>query len=780
MARVCHACGTRLLPLERRCPRCNTRNIPGAPADTPSGADATSATVHQAPRETDAIISTVESRSLDTAGLATREEMRNLVLRRVVLTHDGQVLRHHNEQCLSSLAAEFGASNVVLDDRYALVREIGRGGTGLVFLGEDRRLDRLVAVKIMAARVDGMPDERRQEHWRSFHEEARLVANLTHPQIATVYDLGTWRGMPYMVFEYVAGETLRELLQRRTRLSLPEVLEQFLAPIALALDFAHRRGVVHRDLKPENIRLTPEGHYKILDLGVARDFAQQRDWRFMGTPAYAAPEQAAELPCDGRADQYALALIVYELLAGRRAFQADDVHELLRLQRECPLPDPRGWLAGLSDSVWEVLQRALSKDPTLRFSSCQDFAVALGCQYLHANGQDDACFEAEAEVFSLAGLIRLRLGYRQIAISEQALWVNDEEAVTRYPLALLTSCRTSCGGRLMRVAFRNAEERDVCDRFLFRQSSLGRRFYEHLHEYLRRRLADPIDDSTDVQPDWMDYTIPLLPQRPNVPCQILGLVESQGVAGRAVRERIQLQAAFRGGQAVVQFRREREGRRHRASGFAIRLVDPEGLREVYLRWADEECGRLGKRILHWTLLALLLLGLQNKPLATIYDIPYVWLQAATVFQLLLPALLGYAVWRWRWPHLLSAVRLSLAIWSLAPLVTGLCAVLAVFSQVDPQFTHLDQWIWVMVSWLNPVHLALLPFALRLARAADRLDDLCSALVTGGEEQKEVTKLSAESWAMIMVQVFGISYLIQAAWSLFRSVDLVVTLLLLLR
>jgi serine/threonine protein kinase len=104
--------------------------------------------------------------------------MRNLVLRRVVLTHDGQFLRHYDEQRLSSLAAELGALSVVLDDRYALVREIGRGGTGLVFLGEDRRLDRLVAVKIMAARVDSMSDERRLEHGRSFHKEARLVANL--------------------------------------------------------------------------------------------------------------------------------------------------------------------------------------------------------------------------------------------------------------------------------------------------------------------------------------------------------------------------------------------------------------------------------------------------------------------------------------------------------------------------------------------------------------------------------------------------------------------------
>src|SRR5262249_20923109 len=153
----------------------------------------------------------------------------------------------------------------------------------------------------------------------SFAEEARLGANLTHPAIATVYDFGFHDGEPFTVFEYIPGETLRKLLLRRRRLPLEEV-RLLVGPLAQALDFAHSRHVVHRDLTPENLRATAKGLFKVLDLGLAKEFRNQTDWRFAGTPAYASPEQASGLPCDGRTDQYALALIVQELLTGQRAF----------------------------------------------------------------------------------------------------------------------------------------------------------------------------------------------------------------------------------------------------------------------------------------------------------------------------------------------------------------------------------------------------------------------------------------------------------------------------
>ena len=215
-------------------------------------------------------------------------------------------------------------------------------------------------------------------------KEARLGANLTHPAIATVYDYGFHDDMPFTVFEYLHGQTLGELRRSRGRLPLEEV-RLIIGPLAQALDFAHGRHVVHRDLKPENIRATEQGLFKILDLGLAKEFRRDVDWSgFAGTPAYAAPEQAAGKACDGRTDQYALALIAFELLAGRRLFECRDPHELLAMHRET---QPTGLATDLADAPEAVrlaLARALSEDPNARFATCGDFAVALGCQLLSA------------------------------------------------------------------------------------------------------------------------------------------------------------------------------------------------------------------------------------------------------------------------------------------------------------------------------------------------------------------------------------------------------------
>ncbi len=188
---------------------------------------------------------------------------------------------------------------------------------GRVYLGRDTRLDRPVAIKVIIPDSAGRRGDDTEGSLRErFADEARLGANLAHPAIATVFDYGFHDGHPFTVFEYIPGETLRDLLRRRGPLPLEEV-RLILGPLAQALDFAHARHIVHRDLKPDNIRATEQGLFKILDLGLARDFLRHSDWSgFAGTPAYAAPEQAAGLPCDGRADQYALAVIAFELLTG--------------------------------------------------------------------------------------------------------------------------------------------------------------------------------------------------------------------------------------------------------------------------------------------------------------------------------------------------------------------------------------------------------------------------------------------------------------------------------
>ncbi len=331
---------------------------------------------------------------------------------------------------------------VLLQGRYQIERELGQGGMGRVYLARDSRLDRAVAIKVslLLGQDRGLSRERIDELRRSFAEEARLGANLTHPAIATVYDYGFHDDMPFTVFEYLHGQTLDELRRSRGRLTLGDV-RLIVGPLAQALDFAHGRHVVHRDLKPENIRATEQGLFKILDLGLAKEFRRDADWSgFAGTPAYAAPEQAAGKACDGRTDQYALALIAFELLAGRRLFESRDPHELLAMHREAEPTALATHLADAPESVRLALDRALSKDPNARFATCGDFAVALGCQLLSAPAPaPEIQMEADVERMTVGRVVRLAsLLFRNavhLALTPEAVWSAYDSEVRRWPLA---------------------------------------------------------------------------------------------------------------------------------------------------------------------------------------------------------------------------------------------------------------------------------------------------------------------------------------------------------
>lgn len=261
-----------------------------------------------------------------------------------------------------------------IQDRYEVRAELGRGGMGCVYLARDDRLDRLVAIKVVAGRSDSSIDHLED----ALAHEARLGAGLNHPAIATVFDFGFHDGRPFTVFEYVDGEALRRVLSRHGRLELDDA-RAILGPLARALDFAHSRGIVHRDLKPENVRASRRGQFKILDLGLAQEFRRHRNWStFAGTPAYASPEQASGLPSDGRTDQYALAVIAYEMLTGQRPFEHFDPRMLLRMHRtQLPEP-PSAFASDLPGAVCASVLRALAKDPNDRFASCEEFAAAIG------------------------------------------------------------------------------------------------------------------------------------------------------------------------------------------------------------------------------------------------------------------------------------------------------------------------------------------------------------------------------------------------------------------
>ena len=266
------------------------------------------------------------------------------------------------------------ADGQMFTDRYELGPEIGRGGMAEVFLARDRLLDRDVAVKVLSPGFATDPT-----FIARFRREAQSAASLNHPNIVAVYDWGEDAGNYFIVMEYVAGRTLREVLREYSRLPALEAA-RVAAEIADALSFAHRNGVVHRDIKPGNVLLTPAGQVKVTDFGIAR--AEQNDdltktGSVMGTATYFSPEQAQGLDLDGRADVYALGVVLYEMLTGVAPFIADNpVSVAYKHVREEPVP-PSRVNPDVPGAMDRVVLTAMAKDPNRRYQSADDLRADL-------------------------------------------------------------------------------------------------------------------------------------------------------------------------------------------------------------------------------------------------------------------------------------------------------------------------------------------------------------------------------------------------------------------
>jgi len=250
---------------------------------------------------------------------------------------------------------------------------------GFVFLGRDPELDRPVAIKTL--KDLGMGPDALERFLERFRNEARAAARLSHTSIVQVFDVGDDPEMgPYLVFEYVAGSTLKQMLADRGPLSAAEMM--LLADeLSGGIDLAHSQGIIHRDIKPENLLVTPDGHTKLADFGVARlpDAALTREGQFLGTPCYAAPETLDRGDVSPRSDLFSLAVVLYESATGVRAFPGTDAvgvaHKVIH--DDPPPPSevaPAGHLPAKLDAV---LMRGLSKDPALRYGSAREFADAV-------------------------------------------------------------------------------------------------------------------------------------------------------------------------------------------------------------------------------------------------------------------------------------------------------------------------------------------------------------------------------------------------------------------
>ena len=265
-----------------------------------------------------------------------------------------------------------------LADRYRIERELGRGGMATVFLAHDLRHDRPVALKVVRPELTASVGPER------FQREIRTTARLQHPHILPVLDSGETADQLWYTMPFVRGESLRDRLRREGQLPL-ELAVDLARQVALALDYAHREGVVHRDLKPENILLS-DGQALVADFGIAKALSAAGQAELtetgmaVGTPAYMSPEQAVGGQVDGRSDIYALGCVVYEMLAGEPPFSGATPQALIAKRVLEPVPHVRTVRDTVSVSMEQALLQALAKTPADRFATAAEFAHALAHQ----------------------------------------------------------------------------------------------------------------------------------------------------------------------------------------------------------------------------------------------------------------------------------------------------------------------------------------------------------------------------------------------------------------
>ncbi len=262
--------------------------------------------------------------------------------------------------------------------RYEIIGELGRGAMGVVYKARDPQIDRIVALKTVPLR--GQEPDAETEYRLRFMNEAKAAGRLHHPGIVAVFDVGEEpeHHDPYIVLEYVPGEALNRRLKRERKIPLPVAL-QFALEIAEALDYAHAQGVTHRDIKPGNILVTPDGHPKIADFGIAKlNLAHfTLPGKVLGTPAYMAPEQLAGEGADGRSDLFSLAVILYTMVAGHSPFQGDSATTVcFKVANREPIPASALDLS-LPAELDAVIARGMQKDPAKRFQNGEEFAEAI-------------------------------------------------------------------------------------------------------------------------------------------------------------------------------------------------------------------------------------------------------------------------------------------------------------------------------------------------------------------------------------------------------------------
>jgi CHASE2 domain-containing sensor protein/predicted Ser/Thr protein kinase len=261
--------------------------------------------------------------------------------------------------------------------RYQVNGVLGKGAMGTVYKGIDPAINRPVALKTI--RLDFVTDpEELAELKERLHREAQAAGKLSHPNIVTIYDVGSQGSLQYIAMEYLEGQTLESLIRKKVRFNY-RIIAQIISQICLALDYAHERGIVHRDIKPANIMVLSDYRVKVMDFGIARvdSNSMTKTGIAMGTPNYISPEQLKGLPMDRRADLFSLGVVMYEMLLGRRPFKGENITSLMYaiMNREPEKPSSVNPQVPLLFD--HIILRALKKDPIARYQKASEIQADL-------------------------------------------------------------------------------------------------------------------------------------------------------------------------------------------------------------------------------------------------------------------------------------------------------------------------------------------------------------------------------------------------------------------
>lgn len=266
-------------------------------------------------------------------------------------------------------------SNALLNNRYQLLEPLGSGGMAQVYRARDLMLERFVAVKVLRANYSA--DE---EFQARFRQEAKAVANLSHPNIVTVHDFGLDQGYLFLIMEYVPGTNLKTMIENLGKLN-PDDAIPLVVQAAAGLGYAHRAGLVHCDVKPHNMLVTPDRRLKIADFGISRVIAtihpEEKSDVIWGSPLYFSPEQAAGQAPSPASDVYSLGVVMYEMLAGRPPFNATTAEKLAEMHRNAT-PSPVSQLnPKVTPELEQIVMKVLAKEPSQRYRTADQLGRVL-------------------------------------------------------------------------------------------------------------------------------------------------------------------------------------------------------------------------------------------------------------------------------------------------------------------------------------------------------------------------------------------------------------------